>query len=288
MKDEKIWTVLEILNWTADYFKQRGIKSARLDAELLLAKALNLSRLQLYLNFDRPLTQDRRESFKALLKRRAAFEPVAYILGEKEFLSRPFMVTPACLIPRPETELLVERVIEIGEGRSRPVIVELGTGSGAIAISLKLALDCRIYAADVSVEALQVAALNAKRLGAEGEINFITTNLFAGLKDIKADIIVSNPPYVPTAEWASLPEEIKGFEPRLALDGGQDGLKTYRRIINEAGNYLKKNGCLALELGAGLASKVKGLVEEKGLFSSLETVKDYAGHTRILLATINN
>lgn len=287
MKDEKVWTVLEVLNWTADYFKGKGIKSARLDAELLLAKALNLSRLELYLKFDRPLTQDERESFKMLLKRRANFEPIAYILGEKEFFSRSFIVTPACLIPRPETELLVERVIEIGQGRSRPVIIELGTGSGAMAISLKLALDCRIYATDASLEALQIAALNAKRFGLEDKVDFITSDLFAGLKDIKADIIVSNPPYVPTAEWTSLPDEIKKFEPGIALDGGQDGLKVYRKIIDEVENYLKKGGYLALELGPGLASKVRGLLEAKGNFSTLETVKDYAGHTRILLVVFN-
>ncbi|MCQ2381506.1 MAG: peptide chain release factor N(5)-glutamine methyltransferase [Acidaminococcaceae bacterium] len=278
-----IWTIKSVLKWTQDYFTQHHIDSPRVDAEILLAKVLNCNRVKLYIDQDKPLSKPELAMMHNLVERRATHEPVAYILGEKGFMQDVFIVTPAVLVPRPETELLVERVAKLFDNKKELSILDIGTGSGAIVLSLlKLFPNARAKATDISTDALAVAQMNAEKLNLSDRVKFVKTDIYNGLDSQQFDVIVSNPPYIPTQDLKRLDEDVKK-EPQIALDGGADGLVFYRRIINEAGLYLNADGLLALEIGIGQGEAVANLCRRAG-FKIVRIVKDYAGIDRNILA----
>jgi len=279
------WTIKKILDWTTEYFKKHQIDNPHLEAEILLAHALNTERIKLYVDFEKEPDKVALEIFKGYMTRRAKREPAAYIIGSKYFMSLNFKVTPYVLIPRPETELLIENAIELSKGFEGKIsILDIGTGCGAIAVSLAKFIDnIEIYATDSSKKALDVALENAKMHKVEGKIKFIEADLFPK-EELKFNIIVSNPPYIKTADIGSLQPEIKDFEPISALDGGADGLDYYRRIIDKAGNYLKEGGCLLLEIGADQSKDVVGLIKDKLKSKNVSIKKDLNGLDRVVIA----
>ncbi|NJC87253.1 MAG: peptide chain release factor N(5)-glutamine methyltransferase [Desulfuromonas sp.] len=273
------WTVLKLLRWTADYFAGRGIDSPRLDAELLLAATLELDRVGLYLNFERPLQADELVAYREKVRRRAGREPLAYILGETEFWSLPLKVTPAVLIPRPDTELLVEEALKRLPGATR--VLDVGTGSGALAIALAHERpECRVTAIDLSSTALAVAMENARLNGVGERIDFLQADL-AALPAGPFALIVANPPYIPTGDLATLMPEVREFEPQLALNGGGDGLDAYRALARQAGAILAPGGWLLVEIGIGQAASVRELLAAAGL-AELFISRDLAGIERVV------
>jgi release factor glutamine methyltransferase len=281
---EEKWTVLKVLQWTSEYFTQKGIEQPRASAEVLLAHVLGTERIQLYLNFDRPLASDELASYRESIRRRAAREPAQYITGKQEFWSLELEVTPAVLIPRPETELLVEKALELVKNTSKRVL-DLGTGSGAIAIAL--AHECpalRVVATDRSCAALLVARRNAFRHHLEERIAFVATDLFRGFSSSSPpfDVIVSNPPYVGEKEFPQLAPEIIKYEPDAALLAGPQGLAVIRRIIRDATPYLKGGGSLLLEIGAGQAELMSMELSADPFVDHFEFIRDYSGILRLL------
>lgn len=277
----------EVLVLAADYLRRRGSSSARMDAEVLLAHTLGFTRLDLYVQFDRPLTEKELAPFRDLVRRRARGEPVAYLVGEREFRSRAFAVNPAVLIPRPETELLVEVALESLADTPAGWAVDVGTGSGIIAVSLALEAPAHSVAAvDVSAAALAVARANARRHGVEGAVTWLQGDLLAPVVDagcFPLTAVVSNPPYVATRDWERLDPTVRDYEPRVALDGGKDGLRIIARLIAESAAHLAPGGFLALEIGAGQQPGVAQLLEEAG-FEQVRWHRDGAGHPRVVLA----
>ena len=274
------WTVLKILQWTAGYFKEKGIDGGRLDAEILLADVLKLNRVGLYLNFDRPLSSDEQAAFRERVARRARREPVQYILGTTEFWSLPLQVTPDVLIPRADTEILVEEALKKIAGSG--AILDVGTGSGAIAIALAHELpEARIDAIDISPAALAVAEANARHNGLAERVNFRQADLYH-LSGGPYGLIVANPPYIPGAEMSGLMPEVRDFEPHLALLGGDaDGLAAYRALATEAGRLLQPDGWLLVEVGLGQAEAVDRIFVRAGL-QDLFVRDDYAGVPRVV------
>lgn len=284
---EKNWTVIDLLKETQAYFARCGIGSPRLDAELLLAHCLGRDRLGLLLDFDCVLTPAELDRFRELVRRRAGREPVAYITGVKEFWSLPLAVSPDVLIPRPDTEVLVEEALAMarhaGTG-SAPRILDIGTGSGAIAIALAHELpEAAIVASDASGPALEAARRNARACGADN-ITFVKGD---GLSEpMTFDGIVSNPPYIPTAHIDALAPEIKNFEPRLALDGGPDGLAFYRAVIPQLPSHLNPRGFVAFEIGDTQAEAVAGMLQAAGAFCDVRLRRDYANSPRVMTAQV--
>lgn len=273
------WTVLKILQWTADYFAGKEIASARLEAELLLAATLDLDRVGLYVNFERPLDSSELAAFREQVQRRAKGEPVQYILGETEFWSLPFTVSPAVLIPRADTEVLVEEALSRIEG---PVhLLDVGTGSGAIAVAMAHEKpEIQVTALDCSEEALHVARGNAERNGVAERVSCLAGDL-AELPPGPFAMVVSNPPYIPTADCEQLMTEVRDHEPRLALNGGEDGLNAYRQLTSQSGEILLPGGWLLVEVGIGQAEDVVALFEAAGL-AEIKSRDDYAGIPRVV------
>lgn len=289
--DNAPWTILRLLEWTTSYFKKHGIESPRAGAEILLAHSLGLRRIDLYLRYDQPLVADELGHFKALIKRRADREPVAYIVGTKEFWSIELTVTPDVLIPRPETECLVEAALtflpETGEADTdfQPLnVLDLGTGSGAIIMALAKERPGHFFAAaDISPSALAIAAQNACNHHLEDKIAFFCADWLTSIKDSRPvfDLIVSNPPYIRSHDMAGLAPEINRYEPQKALDGGTDGLDQVRLIVAGAGNHLKPSGHLLLEIGYDQKDDVKKIVEQQGGYGRIDFISDYAGLDRV-------
>ncbi len=289
----KDWTARELLEWTEGYFRRQQIPSARLDAEILLAKALGVDRLGLLTKeFEELVDEDCRAAFRELVKRRGKKEPVAYLTGEKEFYSLPFEVTPAVLTPRPETELLVDEALALARELpgERLRFLDLGTGSGNIAVSLAVnAPTAEITAVDISPEALEVARRNAKKNKVEGRISFLEGDLFDALPPGGApfDLIASNPPYIAAAEEESLMDDVRLFEPRIALvdsrnpDG--DGLGFFRAICEGLEDWLSESGAVIVETGESQAASVGQLFEAQGL-QDISITRDYAKIPRIVCA----
>lgn len=273
------WTVLKILQWTADYFAGKEIASARLEAELLLAATLDMDRVGLYVNFERPLDSSELAAFREQVQRRAKGEPVQYILGETEFWSLPFTVSPAVLIPRADTEVLVEEALSRIEG---PVhLLDVGTGSGAIAVAMAHEKpEIQVTALDCSEEALHVARGNAERNGVAERVSCLAGDL-AELPPGPFAMVVSNPPYIPTADCEQLMTEVRDHEPRLALNGGEDGLTAYRQLTSQSGEILLPGGWLLVEVGIGQAEDVVALFEAAGL-AEIKSRDDYAGIPRVV------
>lgn len=285
------WSAIEVLDWTTKYFIKKGISSPRLDAEILLSEVLRCSRLEIYLNYSKPLTENELASYHQLVKRRSFYEPIAYIVGRKEFYGYDLIVNPFILIPRPETELLVEEIVKklkVLDEKKSYTIVDIGTGSGNIATALAKNLVSYIYAIDTSVEILDIASQNAENIGVKDKISFLKGNLLDPLRELnladKIDVIVSNPPYIPTNEINNLSPDIKNYEPLMALDGGIEGTCFQIPLIKESLTYLKKGGYLYLELGVHQYDILKEVCYELKGYSHVKTIKDYAGIERILEA----
>lgn len=275
------WTIKSLLEWTTAYFNQKNIAQARLEAEVLLARVLEVDRVYLYVHYSQPVGKKERELFKTNIKRRLTGEPLAYITGVKEFMSLEFALGPDVLIPRPETELLVETALELLKPNEQPRICEVGTGSGAIAVSL--ALYCpraQVWAGDISDAALAIARNNARRLDAI--IDFRYGSLLEPFAmEQPFDLIVANLPYISMEEYADLPDEVKLFEPQLALLAPGDGLDLYRDLKLQAPDLLKPDGCILWEIGAGQGEAARAMMEG---FAQVEIIKDLAGRDRLLKA----
>lgn len=289
MTDEQAWTIGRLLNWTTDFLREKGADSPRLDAEVLLAHARSCQRIELYTAFEEEAAEPLRESFRELVKRRAAGTPVAYLVGHREFFSMPFQVTPDVLIPRSETELIVVRTLDLAKSQASADslrIADVGTGSGILAVCCAKHLPkSSVTAIDVSPNALAVAKTNAEQHEVADQIEFVESDLFDKCpSETEFDVIVSNPPYVATHEMAELAPSVREYEPHLALDGGEQGTEVIARLIPQAVQRLKPGGWLLMEVGPYNAQRVEELViAESGL--SLEvTIPDLAGHPRVVQA----
>lgn len=288
MSAGQTWTVGALLRWTAPYFQSKGIESPRLDAELLLAFALQTERLRLYLDFEKPVTAAERARFRELVQRRAGQRvPTAQLTGEREFWSLPLRITPDVLIPRPDTETLVEAVLAQFPGaEAAPRILDLGTGSGAIALALASERPrAQLTASDVSSAALAVAEQNAGRLGLDGRLRLLIGCGFAPVAGERFDAVVSNPPYLSRAEAGSLAPEL-AHEPELALFAGEDGGEALRHIIAAAPGVLEAGGLLALEIAPAQAAAVREWLAQAG-FAEIETRRDLGGNERAVLARLD-
>jgi release factor glutamine methyltransferase len=284
-KDKEIWRIDTILKWTRQYFGEKGVENPRLDAEVLLSHILKKDRIYLYVHFDQPLQEEELVTFRAAVKKRAARWPVAYIIGSKEFMGLDFQVTSAVLIPRPDTEILVETALEKLAGIDCPEILDIGTGSGAICISMLVNLPtAKGTTVDISPEALVVAKSNAQHHQVMERLTFCQGDLFAPVQGKKFHAILSNPPYIPLADISQLTPEVRQ-EPSLALDGGVDGLDFYRRIIQEGKQYLGTGGFIAMEVGFDQARVVARMAEETGFFVVSAIIKDYGGIERVVVLT---
>ncbi len=285
---EESWTVLKLLQWTTDYFQRNNVSEPRTSAEVLLAHVLAENRLFLYLNYDRPMETNELAEYRACIKRRLGGEPNQYITGLQEFWSLPLRVSPDVLIPRPETEVLVEAVLEFLDKADANVdILDLGTGSGAIAIALARELPAaRIVATDLSMAALRLAQENAKLHHVDQRILFVRGDMFAAIPGAsqRFKVVVTNPPYVSHDEILELPREIRDFEPHHALEGGPDGLAVIRHIIAEAPTVLCQAGALFMEMGADQTESISALVLESQEYRSFHIRKDYSGLDRVLVA----
>lgn len=273
------WTILKVLQWTANYFSSKGISQPRSDAEVLLSYTLGVERIQLYLNYDKPLSPAELARFKELIRRRAASEPTQYIIGKQEFWSLEFEVTRDVLIPRPETEILVEKALEMA-GTGRALALDIGTGSGAIAVSLAHERpEIEVVATDRSFAAILVAKRNAARHAVSNRISFVRMDLMQAIAPGRRfDIIVSNPPYIGETELLDLAPEIANYEPRSALEGGgRQGLGLIRKILRQYRYIIRPGGSLLIEIGQGQAE-----ILEKELTSRFEFIPDYAGIKRVL------
>lgn len=314
---QNAWTILELLRWTTDYFHTKGVSEPRASAEVLLAHTLGVSRLDLYLRYDQPLNSEELARFKALVVRRREGAPVAYLTGHREFWSLDFQVTPAVLIPRPETETLVAAAVEVGkefggggQGRRAPAPspmpppptpygedveaglkparwgIEIGVGSGAVVVALAKELpQVHWIGVDISAAALEVAQDNARRHGALDRVQLLQGDLLSAFKpQASFDLLVANLPYVPRRMWETLPRDIKHFEPREAFLGGEDGLDLIRPFIRQAHLYIKTGGWVLLEVGDGQAEKVEGLLQQSGAYDRMESIKDFNGIERVVRA----
>lgn len=271
----------EALLWGEQTLAQSALDSPRLDAEILLAHALGITRGQLHAHPQGQLSPTELASCRQLIERRAQREPVAYIVGHKEFYGLDLVVDSRVLIPRPETELLVEKAIEIGQRQS--AVADVGTGSGAIAISLAVHLpQILVYATDASPAALEVAARNCRRHGVEDRVHLLHGHLLEPLPE-PVDLIVANLPYVSQVELAQLPPEISRYEPRKALDGGPDGLDCIRRLLAQAEEHLKPGGVVLLEIGATQGQAMIALARHHFPAARVEIVPDYAGLDRVVI-----
>jgi release factor glutamine methyltransferase len=276
-------TVLESINRSSEFLKNKGIESPRINAELLLAHILDCKRLNLYLAFDRPLTEEELEKYRSLLKRRIKFEPLQYIIGKVEFYGFNFLVNPSVLIPRQETEILVESIIEQYKAYEKVTILDIGTGSGNIAIALAKNLNnSSVTAIDISEDALKTANENALLNSVSNQIKFIKVDFLKEefiVNDF--DVVVSNPPYVSIEEYETLQPELKVYEPKMALTDSNSGLQFYE-IISERSNYLlKKGGKLFFEIGRGQFSEVREIME-KNNFQNITIINDYMNIERVI------
>lgn len=287
MTDEP-WTIGRLLNWTTDFLRDKGVESPRLDAEVLLAAARGCQRIELYTAFDEPAPDALREKFRALVKERATGKPVAYLVGKREFFSLAFEVTPDVLIPRPETELLVVRALDLAKTMGEGVleIADVGTGSGVLAVTLAKRLPhCRVTATDVSAAALAVAQRNGERHSVTGRVEWYEGDLLAPVDVARRfHIIVSNPPYVTTGEMSELMADVRRFEPALALDGGPEGTSVIERLLPQAAERLLPGGWLLMEIGPTIVERVEQLVAETPGLDRRPTQKDLAGLPRVVAA----
>jgi release factor glutamine methyltransferase len=292
MASDQVWSVKAALEWTSAFLAEKGDEHPRRSAEWLLSAATGLSRVEIYAFHDRPLSDSERATLRESVRRRASGEPLQYVTGEVAFRHLVLKVRPGVLIPRPETEVLVETVLpevrRVLAERAEVLVADLCTGSGCIALSI--ASECpgaAVFAADISPVAVEVAAENASRLGLAEAVTTLSGDLFSALPagSLGAlDVVVSNPPYIPSADVPDLPAEVAGFEPHLALDGGPDGLDVYRRILDGAREWLRPGGTLAVELDERMVRKAAAEAVE--WYEDVRVVSDLAGRDRIVSARL--
>ncbi|HEY1190345.1 MAG TPA: peptide chain release factor N(5)-glutamine methyltransferase [Gemmata sp.] len=281
-----VWTIRALLTWTTEFLKSKGVEAAKLEAELLLAHVLQTKRMDLFVRYDELPTDAERAKYKELITRRVAGWPVAYLVGSRDFYLLTFEVDPAVLVPRSDTETLVLEALNRLKPLTAPTVLDIGTGSGCIAVSLAhQKKDAHVTAIDVSPDALLVAKRNAAKHGVADRMTFLQGDLLAPLPaNTTFDLIVSNPPYIAQSEFAGLSPEVREHEPRIALDGGPDGLAFYRRIAAGAGPFLKPGGSLLLEIGWKQDDAVRGLVAERPEFELGPTLKDVGKNPRVVTA----
>ena len=279
------WTIRSVVAFCADDLSRRGIESARLDAQLLVAHALGIDRVRLFMDLDRPLTPDERARIRELLQRRRAREPIAYLLGRREFHGRSFAVGPAVLVPRPDTETLVERALVLLPADAEGPVLDLCTGSGCIAITLAAERpSLTVHATDLSPEALEVAARNAAALGVQGRVVLRPGDLFGAVPpDTRYRLVTANPPYVAERDRATLAPDVVDHEPHLALFAGQDGLDRVRQIAADAPAYLEPGGTILVEIGAEQGQAAAGLFAAAGL-EVARPLRDLGGRDRVIEA----
>jgi release factor glutamine methyltransferase len=283
---EDAWTIGRLLSWTADYLKRRGSESPRLDAEVMLAFVLSRQRVELYTHFNDEVAERERKAFRELVLKRAGGSPVAYLVGRKEFFSLAFTVSPDVLIPRPESEFVVAEYLAATRDLESPRCVDVGTGSGCLAIaSAHQQPRAHFVAIDISERALAVAKTNALTLGVADRIDFRLGDRLAPLgSDDPFDAIIANPPYIATDQIALLEPGVRDYEPRLALDGGAGGLEMASRLIAEAPAYLRPGGHLILEIGNAQEAPIRALIESQRDLKLAPTIYDHAKHPRVIHA----
>ena len=290
MTSDDAWTIQRLLNWVTEYLTTKGIESPRFSAELLLSHVLGLKRIELYTQFNKSVAAEQLAGLRDLVKRAGQDEPVAYLTGKTEFYSLELAITRDCMIPRPETELLVQRAIEFLRTRDGlQFVCDLCTGSGCIAVAIaKNFSAARIIATDISDAALAVAEANVEKYQLKERITLLCGDLFEPLVrplDVdKFDLIVCNPPYVSSAEYEELDKNVKDYEPRLALHAGEDGLDIYRRLVAKIDKFLKPNAALMLEIGYAQGPAVRELLEQTGAFAEIKIEKDLHNNDRIAIA----
>ena len=284
--DER-WTVGRLLTWTTDYLKRRGAESPRLDAEVLLAKVLGWDRVQLYTRYEEEVGEGPRGDFRALVRRRSEGMPVAYLVGRKEFYSLGLTVSPAVLIPRPDSEFVVVEFLALTREHAAPRVVDVGTGSGCLALACaQHHKTAQFVAIDISPEALAVAESNARTHGLSDRIEFRLGDRLAPVAaEAPFDVILSNPPYIPTAVIPTLEPGVRDYEPHRALDGGPDGLRMVAPLVAEAALLLKTGGHLILEIGSDQEGPVRDLIAAQPVLKLAPTVRDHANHPRVVRAT---
>jgi len=284
------WTIQKLLSWVTEYFTGKSIDSPRLSAEWLLCYALGIKRIELYTQFNKVVGQEQLLQLHELVKRAGTHEPIAYLTGKKEFYSLEFEITKDCLIPRPETEILVERAIEFLRTRNgEQFVCDLCTGSGCVAVAIaRNFANCRIVATDISDTALAIAEKNVAKHGLMNRIKLLQGDLFepviAGLGPAKFDLIVCNPPYVSEPDYEKLAPNVKNFEPKSALTAGQDGLDIIKKIIADASRHLKPTGTLMLEIGNEQGNAVRELLNTARYFGAVKIEKDYSNLDRLAVA----
>lgn len=281
-----VWTVQRILDWTTAHLRKHGSESPRLEAEILLAHARGCRRIELYTRFDEALSDAERATMRDLVQRRTKHEPVAYLVGQREFFGLPFRVTKDVLIPRPDTETLVMEALDALKPLDRPRALDLCTGSGCVGVAIaKTRKECAVTAIDLSEAALAIARENAERNGVAAQLTFLQGDLFLPLESTaQFDVIASNPPYVRDDEMETLPPDVRLHEPRLALAAGKDGLDVLRRIVAEAPRFLAAGGRLLMELAPEQGEAVKGLLESQGEYEEVRLVKDLSRQVRVASA----
>ncbi|MBC8461063.1 MAG: peptide chain release factor N(5)-glutamine methyltransferase [Deltaproteobacteria bacterium] len=288
----KTWTIKNLLKVTTGYLQEKQIENPRMTAEVLLAHQLNIDRVTLYINFDQPLNESEISGYRSLIKRRLQREPLQYITGAQEFWSLDFIVNPQVLIPRPESELLVELAINQLKPPNAfenhpPKILDLGTGCGALAISLaKEVQEAKIWATDISSGALKLANLNAKKHGVADRIKFKHGDLWNPLinQDITFDIIISNPPYIACEEYNDLPPEVRDYEPRSALDGKEGGMYYIEKILKGGLHFLNTGGLILLEMAPDQTNEALSLIGQIKGYGESSRIKDYSHRYRVVMA----
>jgi release factor glutamine methyltransferase len=280
------WTIGKLLDWTARHLAEKGSEFPRLDAEVLLAHALGCKRIDLYTRYDETAKPEACDRYRGLIGRRIEGCPVAYLVGYKEFFSLRLEVGPAVLIPRPESEFVVMECLRLAEKMEAPEIVDIGTGSGNIGIAVAHQYPgARVIATDLSSDALALAQRNAEKHHVADRIEFLQGDLFAPVAADKLfDFVLSNPPYIPSAEIPSLPAGVRDYEPHLALDGGADGYQVLERLIGQAKEHLRPGGFLIVEIGAPQELPARQRIQDAGGFGLGPTIYDYSGHARVLRA----
>jgi release factor glutamine methyltransferase len=281
-----VWTIKSLLNWTTGFLAKKGIDNPRAEAQILLAHVLHCKKVDLLVRYEEEPSEAERTRFRELIQRRVAGWPVAYLVGTRDFYLLSFDVSPAVLIPRPETETLVLESLSFLKPLANPSVLELGTGSGCIAVSIAhQRKDARVTAIDISPDALDVARRNAARNGVAERITFLQGDLFAPIPPGSSfDLVVSNPPYIAPAEFESLSPDVRDHEPRVALDGGPDGLTFYRRIAAGVGPHLTRGGRLLVEIGYTQEEAVRAIIAAAPDLEPGRTLKDMAGHPRVVTA----
>ena len=279
--------LLEILEKSKEYLEKKEVSSSKFMAELIIAEVLQMKRLELYLNYERPMQENEVERIREMVKRKGNGEPLQYINGYEYFYGLKFNVNKNVLIPRPDTEILVEECLSKIKKVDRPKILDIGTGSGAISVAIgKNREDSQILAADISKEAIETAKINSEENHVKN-IKLVESDVFSNINYRKFDLIVSNPPYIPEYEYIELMREVKDFEPKLALTAEDDGYYFYKKIILSAWEYLNDSGILAFETGYNQAEKIKSIMEKSGKYSNIEIIKDYNKIDRVVTGIKN-